>query len=92
MTTHGSSFARAVMRAEREESRGVLQIVRWRAGQTANVEIKIPVMGTYSATAPYDCGKSARIFERGCESIAKAGLARVSIPNSIKRPRPTGQR
>ena len=30
-------FARAVMRAEQEESRGVLQLVRWRAGQTANV-------------------------------------------------------
>ena len=76
-------FARAVMRAEQEESRGVLQLVRWRAGQTANVEIKIPVMGTYSATAPYGCQKSARIFERGCESIAKRGLENVSIPNSI---------
>ena len=76
-------FARAVMRAEQEESRGVLQLVRWRAGQTANVEIKIPIMGTYSATAPYGCRKSARIFELGCESIAKKGLDNVSIPNSI---------
>jgi hypothetical protein len=76
-------FARAVMRAEQEESRGVLELVRWRAGQTANVEIKIPVMGTYSATAPYGCQKSARIFRRGCESIAKRGLENVSIPNSI---------
>ena len=40
-------------------------------------------MGTYSATAPYGCQKSARIFELGCESIAKKGLDNVSIPNSI---------
>jgi len=76
-------FARAVMRAEQEESLGVLRLVRWRAGKTANVEIKIPVMGTYSATAPYGCRKSARIFHRGCESIAQRGLENVSIPNSI---------
>jgi len=76
-------FARAVTRAEQEESRGVLQLVRWRAGRTAHVEIQIPVMGTYSATAPYSCRKSAKIFERGCESIAKRGLENVSIPNSI---------
>ena len=66
-------FARAVMRAEQEESRGVLKIVRWREGRTADVEIQIPVMGTYSATAPYDCTKSAKIFELGCEAIAKRG-------------------
>ncbi len=76
-------FARAVMRAEREKSRGVLQLVRWRAGQTANVEIKIPVMGTYGDTAPYECRKTARVFERGCAAIAKRGLKNVSIPNSI---------
>ncbi len=76
-------FARAVMEAERETSRGVLQLVRWRAGKTENVEIKIPVMGTYSATAPYDCPKTANVFERGCEAIAKRGLKSTSIPNSI---------
>ena len=76
-------FARALMHAEQEESHGVLQLVRWRAGQTSNVKIKIPVMGTYSATAPYGCQKSARIFAAGCESIARRGLGGVSIPNSI---------
>lgn len=76
-------FARAVMRAEQKESRGILKLERWREGKTADVEIQIPVMGTYSATAPYDCSKSAKIFEHGCEAIAKRGLRRVSIPNSI---------
>jgi hypothetical protein len=76
-------FARAVMRAEQEASRGVLPLVRWRAGRTATVAIKLPVMGTYSATAPYDCLKTAKVFQRGCESIAKRGLNNISIPNSI---------
>ena len=76
-------FARAVMRAEQEESRGVLQLVRWRAGRTENVEVRIPVMGTYSATAPYDCPKTLTVFERGCEAIARSGLKNVSIPNSM---------
>ncbi|MCM2375083.1 DUF6288 domain-containing protein [Aporhodopirellula aestuarii] len=76
-------FAHALTRAEREESRGVLNLIRWRDGQSENVEIQIPVMGTYSDTAPYDCEKSAKIFQLGCEAIAKKGLGRVSIPNSI---------
>jgi len=76
-------FARAVMVAEREDSKGILKLVRWRAGQTENVEIKLPVMGSYSATAPYDCKKSAKIFELGCQAIARRGLERVAIDNSI---------
>jgi hypothetical protein len=76
-------FARAVMRAEQEESRGVLRLVRWRAGETKSVEIKIPVTGTYSDTAPYDCPKTKRVFEQGCEAIAKKELRRVSISNSL---------
>lgn len=77
------AFARAIIQAEQETSQGALQLIRWRAGQTEKVTIKIPVMGTYSATAPFDCHKSAKIFEHGCESIATRGLNNVSIPNSI---------
>lgn len=76
-------FARAVMDAEKPESRGVLQIVRWRKGQTDNVDFKIPVLGAYSDTAPYDCPKTAKVFQLGCNAIARRGLGRVSIPNSI---------
>ncbi len=76
-------FARAVTRAEQEEANGVLRLVRKREGKTANVEIRIPVMGSYSSTAPYDCPKSAKIFELGCQAIAKRGVRSVSIPNSI---------
>lgn len=76
-------FARAVMVAEREDAKGVLKLVRWRAGRTENVEIRLPVLGTYSATAPYSCQKSAKILDLGCKAIVRRGLPRVSIDNSI---------
>jgi hypothetical protein len=47
------------------------------------------VLGEYAATAPFDCPKSKRIFELGCEAIAKQGLKdpkgniRVCIENDM---------
>ena len=76
-------LARAIMVAEQNASKGVLKLLRWRAGKTENVEIKLPVLGTYSPTAPYDCEKSAKILDLGCKAIVRRGLAQVSIPNSI---------
>ncbi len=76
-------FARAVTVAEQDASKGILKLTRWRDGKTENVEIRLPMMGIYSATAPYDCKKSAKILDLGCKAIAKRGLTQVSIPNSI---------
>ena len=76
-------FARALTEAEKDENGGLLKLVRWREGKTENVEIKLPVLGTYSATTPYDCPKSKKIFELGCAAIAKKGLGNVSIPNCL---------
>jgi len=76
-------LAKAITEAEKDENRGVLKLVRWRAGKTENVELKLAVMGAYSDTAPYDCPKSKKIFEQGCQAIAKKGLGNVSIPNDL---------
>jgi len=76
-------FAKVIMVAEQKNNSGVMELIRWRAGQTENVVLNIPVMGTYSDTAPYDCPKSKKIFERGCQVIAKRGLSNVSIPNNL---------
>ena len=76
-------FAHAVTAAEEEKNGGSLRVTRWRAGITDTVEIKLKVMGTYSDTAPFDCPKSKKVFERGCEAIAKRGLKGVSIPNDM---------
>ena len=76
-------FAQAITAAEQEKGGGMLRLIRWRDGQTRNVELKLVVMGSYSDRAPYDCPKSKRIFEQGCRAIAKTKLDRISIPNDL---------
>jgi hypothetical protein len=76
-------FARAVTAAEEAQGGRVLRLIRWRDGQTRNVDLKLAVLGNYSETAPYDCPKSKKIFELGCQAIAKKGLGKVSIPNDL---------
>jgi hypothetical protein len=76
-------FARAITLAEQQQGGGNLRLVRWHAGETENVSLKIPVMGTYSDTAPYACQKSKKILEIGCQVIAKRGLNDVTIPNNL---------
>ncbi len=50
---------------------GYLALLRWRAGKTETVELKMRVLGTYSDTAPYDCPKSAKILKEACEALQK---------------------
>jgi len=71
-------FANAITAAE--EKSGVLRLVRWRDGQSANVDLRLPVLGAYSATAPYNCPKTKAIFEQGCRLIAKNGVNNADIP------------
>ena len=76
-------LAKAITIAEQEAADGLLKLMRWHAGEIATVGLKLPVMGTYSGTAPYDCPKSSKIFDRGCLAIVKKGLGGVSIPNDL---------
>ena len=81
-------FAGAVTKAE--ERSGDLNLLRWREGKSGSVKIKLPVLGAYSATAPYKCAKSKRIFEQGCVAIAEKGFKNsrgkleINIPNDLK--------
>ena len=68
------SIASAIQEAETETRGGILQLTRWRAGKTEEVKLKLRVMGTYGATAPYDCPKSKRIFEEACKVLEKEPL------------------
>jgi len=70
-------FAGAIAEAESEKGGGRLRVLRWRAGKSETAELKLTVLGSYSATAPYDCAKSKRIFEMGCAALAK----RMRDPN-----------
>ena len=76
-----TEFGKAITQAESEGGEGVLKLTRWRAGSTEQVSVKIPVLGTYSATAPYDCPKSQRIFEQGCQELA----IRMELPSYTRR-------
>jgi hypothetical protein len=66
-----TEMGRALTAAESETGGGNLSLTRWRAGKTDEVVVKLPVLGTYSATAPYDCPKSKRILEQGCKALAR---------------------
>jgi HEAT repeat protein len=68
------SIAYAIQDAEKDANQGILKLIRWRTGKTETVQIKLRVMGTYSATAPYDCPKSKRILEQACKVLEKEPL------------------
>jgi hypothetical protein len=66
-----TELGKALTIAESEAGDGHLSLIRWRDGKTEAIDLKLPVLGTYSATAPYDCSKSKRILQQGCEALAK---------------------
>jgi Family of unknown function (DUF6288) len=65
-----TEFGQAVTPAESEAGGGRLTVTRWRAGQVEPVTVKLPVLGSYGATAPDNCPKSKRILEQGCQALA----------------------
>lgn len=71
-----TEFGKALSVAE--AGSGLLKLIRWRDGSSTTVSIKLPVLGGYSPTAPYNCPKSKRILEAGCEQLA----AKISASGS----------
>lgn len=67
-------MALAIQEAEKTANGGILNLIRWRAGRTDQVSLKLRIMGTYSDTAPYNCAKSRRIFEEACRQLEKEPL------------------
>ena len=68
------SFAMAIQEAETEAKGGVLKLTVSRGGAVQELSIKLAVLGTYSDTAPWDCAKSKRIFEKACEVLDQEKL------------------
>jgi hypothetical protein len=66
-----TEFGKAITIAESEAGGGNLAVTRWRSGQVEEVVVKLPMLGSYSATAPYDCPKSKLILDLGCKALAK---------------------
>ncbi len=65
-----TELGRAITAAEAEAGAGRLLLTRWRAGGVEEVTLNLPVLGTFSSTAPYDCPKSRRILDRGLQQLA----------------------
>ena len=66
-----TEFGKALTAAESESGGGKLTLTRWQAGKSEEVVLKLPVLGSYSGTAPFDCAKSKRILEQGCKALAE---------------------
>jgi|GEM_PF-217949 len=92
------SLAMAIGKAEQEANRGLLTLTCWRDGAAREVQITLKPLGTYSATAPYDCPKSKQIFTAACQSLeqeelheswngAVTGLALLATGNPAYLPR-----
>ena len=54
-----------------EAGTGLLKFKRWRAGVTTDVSVTLPVMGAYSATAPYSCPKTTLIMNNAASRLAQ---------------------
>lgn len=67
-----TEMGRAITAAETETGGGRLAITRWRAGKSDEIELMLPVLGSFSPTAPYDCPKSQRVLVQGLESLAES--------------------
>lgn len=80
-----TEFGKALTIAESKEGKGRLALTRWRSGKIKEIVIQLPILGSYSATAPYHCEKSARLLEQGCEALAASMQARDYRPNPIPR-------
>ncbi|MCL4207400.1 MAG: HEAT repeat domain-containing protein [Pirellulaceae bacterium] len=76
-----TELGHAITAAETEAGGGRLELTRWRAGNTEEVTLRLPVLGTFSTTAPYDCPKSQRILAQGLTALA----ARMAQPEYQKR-------
>jgi hypothetical protein len=79
-----TEFGNALTLAETEAAGGKLSLTRWRSGKAEEIALQLPVLGSYSATAPFDCPKSKRVFEQGCAALAK----RVASPTYKDNPIP----
>lgn len=79
------AFARAITWAETETAAGKLHLLRSRDGKTEEVVIQLPVLGSYSATSPFDCPKSALILKNAANFLA-TNMPVDGYPAGIGRP------
>lgn len=73
------AMAAAINTAETDAAGGKLKLKVWRpakggaTGTVINVDVKIPVLGSYSATAPFNCPKTERIIDNAVAYMKRRG-------------------
>ena len=77
------SFGEAITVAEEPPHKGQLAVTRWRAGKSQEVTLPLRVMGSYSATSPYNCPKAAAIVAEGCKAIMKRGFPGDALNGAV---------
>ncbi len=65
-----TEFGQAITTAETKAGNGKLALTRWRTGKTEEIVINLRVLGSYGATAPFDCDKSKLLLDQGCKALA----------------------
>lgn len=80
-----TEIGKALTEAETQKNNGKLSLIRWREGKASKVTLQLPVLGSYSPTAPYDCQKSQRILVEGCKALAARMKDARYRPNPIPR-------
>jgi len=76
------AFGKAIGAAEASD--GQLRLKVWRSGVTNdNVTLTLPVMGAYSATAPYNCPKSALILSNACNFMESRAFNGSTEGNAV---------
>jgi hypothetical protein len=73
------SLGRAIDEAEKEENKGILKLIRWRPakdagarkGKRETIELQLEVLGSYSDTSPWKCGKTQRIRDKAIEALLR---------------------
>ena len=68
-----------------EKSSGRLVLINWRDGRRKRVTVKLPTLGRYAVTAPFDCPKSTKILEQGCAALARKMAANPEKGTPIER-------
>ena len=81
-----TELGKAITVAESKAGEGKLALTRWRAGKSDEVVLKLSVLGSYAATAPFDCDKSKLLLEEGCKALA-ARLAKPAYTDQDPIPR-----
>ena len=64
------TLGKAIGESETQPKRGVLALTLAHGKRTRTVTLRLRVMGSYSATWPFQCGKSERVLDDACRWLA----------------------